>query len=342
MATNFNQLLSRLGMDSSADGIDPYAAWDQDAYDNAPEHSPYYDESAEMADVYRQRMNEAAKAAEPSMLSKIGSGIKSAGSSIADFVSENPNLVSAGATIGSGLIGRAMSKSDYNKAMSTTQDAANLAGQYSNLGESRVANIQDDPRLIQAQMNVLNKLQQYSDEGTTPEDEAYRRQQQNAVNKQFQARQSQIDDNMSRRGIQAGSGLSLASAMTNNQNAIQQASEASDADMIRKQQAKRQATTDLANVANSVQSGQFNRDLQRASAVDDFNKQNVSNQMTANRSKASLMGNVANQYTQRGQSEANLATSAGNAIAAGVQANAQNKKQNTLADIGKKVLKNIF
>lgn len=342
MATNFNQLLARLGMDSSADGIDPNAAWDQAAWDNAPEHSPYYDESAEMADVYRQRMAQAAKDAEPSLFSKIGSGIKKFGSNVGDFVSENPNLVSAGAAIGSGLIGKAMSKSDYNKAMSTTQDAANLAGQYSNLGQSQVANIQDDPRLIQAQMNVLNKLQQYSDEGTTPEDEAYRRQQQNAVNKQFQARQAQIDDNMARRGVQSGSGLSLASAMTNNQNALQQAAEASDTDMIRKLQARRQATTDLANTASNVQSNQFNRDLQRGSAVDEFNKVNVANQMTANRSKANLMGNVANQYTQRGQSEANLATSAGNAVAAGIQANQQTKKNNTLADIGKKVLKNIF
>ena len=264
----------------------------------------------------------------------IGSGVKSAG----NWIENNPNATSALAGIGSGVGGYLWAKDDYDKAMADMEQSAKLAGTYEALGPAQAAGVADDQSLIAMQKQALNRLQQEATAGTTPEDEAYRRQQQNAVNQQFKAREQQAEIENQRRGVQAGSGLALAQSLSNQQAGLQQASQASDADILRKAEAKRQATNQLASQSGQMQQDTFNRNFSRANATDAFNKQNIANKMQAAQQQANATTNVANARGQLGANKASTATSIGNVVASAAQNAANQKKDNSLVQMGKKFL----
>jgi len=285
------------------------------------------DDSMYMDEVYRQQQQDVTQ---PSTFSKIMSGVGNIPSNISNWAQENPNLASSAAGLASGVGGYLWSKGDYEKALADTENAARMAGTYEALGPSQVAGIADDPALKGMQMQALQRIQQEALTGTTPEDEAYRRQQQNKINQEFQARAQEADINNQRKGVQAGSGLAMAQAMSNNQQALNQAANASDADITRKAEARRNATQQLASQSGQMQQEQFNRNLQRASATDAFNQANAQNKMGAARSQAGLMQNVAQARNQLGSNKASTATAAGNVVATGIQNNANQKQNNNL------------
>ncbi len=223
-------------------------------------------------------------------------------------------IATVAAPVLGGLIGNQVAKADYNRAEQTQQHAADLAGTYIPVGTSATSLIQDNPELIALRRSALQKLQQQAETGTTPEDEAYRRQQQSIVNKNFQARQAQIQDEMARRGAQQNSGLALAQSLAGNQQALQQQSEAADADAIRKQQAKQAAFQNLGNMSSTALQQDFSRDLDRASAVDKFNLTNVANQIGAARNKADALAPIAKTQAQAGARTADTINTIGQGI----------------------------
>ena len=252
---------------------------------------------------------------------------------VGGWVNENPNAWAMGTQIATGLGGYLASKEYQEKAQKTLEDAAAMAGTYRDLGISQASQIAENPELTGMQMGVLKKLQGVAEAGQTAEDEAYRRQQQNAVNKQFQARQAQIGEEMARRGAQAGSGMGLAASIGGNATALQQASEAADADMIRKQQARMGALKDISSQASNMQQNQFYRDYNKASAADRFNEANVTNLMKAKQNQAEKMGAVAGAQSAQGSNLANLIGKTGNAVVSAIP-NANVNKQSATDSIG--------
>ena len=229
-----------------------------------------------------------------------------------DFVQKNPNLAGAGLGILGGVGGFAAAKGDYQDALNTLKQSADLAGTYEALGPSKVAAIQDNPELKAMQMQALKKTQEEALMGTTAEDEAYRRQQEKLVSQGFKSREAQQQDEQARRGVQAGSGLAMMQGLANNQAALQQSSEAADADMLRKAAARRMAIGNLSNQAAGMQQAEFNRDVTRGTAADQFNMTNVANKMSAARAKAQQMGALSGAQTAYGKTKAELGTNIGN------------------------------
>jgi hypothetical protein len=229
-----------------------------------------------------------------------------------DFVKNNPNAAAAGLGILGAGGGYLAAKGDYQDALNTLRQSADLAGTYEALGPSQVAGIKDNQQLKDMQMQALKKTQEEALMGTTAEDEAYRRQQEKLVNQGFKSREAQQQDDLARRGAQAGSGLGMMQALANNQAALQQGSEAADADMLRKAQARRMAVGNLANQSGSMQQAEFNRDVTRGTAADQFNMTNVQNKMAAAQQKAGRLGSVANAQANIGKTKGELGTSLGN------------------------------
>jgi hypothetical protein len=229
-----------------------------------------------------------------------------------NFVQEHPNLTAAGLGGLGGLGGYMAAKGDYQDALNTLKRSADLAGTYEALGPSKVAAIQDNPELKAMQMQALKKTQEEALMGTTAEDEAFRRQQQKLVSQGFKSREAQQQDEQARRGVQAGSGLAMMQGLANNQTALQQSSEAADADMLRKAAARRGAIGNLANQAAGMQNAEFNRDVTRGTAADQFNMTNVANKMSAARAQANQLGSLSNAQTAYGKTKAELGTSLGN------------------------------
>lgn len=158
-----------------------------------------------------------------------------------------------------------------------------LAGQLSpmqeatmNQQQSGMNNISTDPRLMQAQMTALSKLQQQGNGGLQPQDQAALAQIMNSNAANAHAADSSIMQNMQQRGI-ATQGSELAQRLASAQGAAQNAN-AQGLDL-----AGQAAQRSLQNIAASGQLGgqmqaqQFGQAAQTANAQDAINRFNTSN-----------------------------------------------------------------
>lgn len=142
-------------------------------------------------------------------------------------------------------------------------------------GPSATAGITTDPRLAQAQMQALQKLQDVGSMGITPAEQVQAREMQRQAQAQEAQRQASILQNMKSRGV-AGSGAEAAARLMSAQNMSNQV--ASSSDQLRADAFNRalQATAQAGSLGGSIRQQSFTEQDRIASAKDaiaNFNAQ---------------------------------------------------------------------
>lgn len=143
--------------------------------------------------------------------------------------------------------------------------------------DSEMKSISTDPRLKQAQLNSLLKLQEIGSEGgMSMEDRARTAELTGELARQEQGQREAIIQNMAQRGV-SGSGFELASQLTNQQGS---ATRASQQGMDIKAQAEKRALEALMSagtLGGQIQSQDFSQQAQIAEAQDAINRFNTQN-----------------------------------------------------------------
>ena len=135
--------------------------------------------------------------------------------------------------------------------------------------------IEADPRLREAQDRVLDRLREYSERGTTAEDEAAISELVNRSNQADRGRREAIDAQMKRRGM-AGSGMDLASRLSSQQAAADQSSRAALQRAAQRNQNSIAATGMYGDMASAIRGQDFQRDSTIAGARDALDQFNAS------------------------------------------------------------------
>lgn len=215
-------------------------------------------------------------------------------------------IISAAAPVVGGLIGNSLSQGDRDNASQLSQLAFDIingtripspeeqrlvieelksAGMYTpqmeeaiQLGSSKMNDIQIDPRLKQAQLGALNKLQEISDNGgLTAVDKAQLSKITNENNTNLKGNVDAITQNMATRGMSGGM-----SEMVSKQLAAQQsANRASDQGLDVAAQAQQRALQALmqgSDLAGQMSTQSFNQQSQVAQSNDAISKFNAMNQ----------------------------------------------------------------
>lgn len=146
--------------------------------------------------------------------------------------------------------------------------------------DTSLAGIETDPRLRQAQMDVLSKLSRSADQGLTVEDEAARNEIMRSIGTQERGRQEAILQDMARRG-QLGSGTELAARMASSGQAYDQAARQGEALAAERQRNAMSAALQKANVASGLEQSDYDKAANEARARDAINQFNVSQQSGA-------------------------------------------------------------
>lgn len=199
-------------------------------------------------------------------------------------------------------------------ALQQYQNAGQLSPQMESAisqNPSAMANIQTDPRLMNAAMQSLQTLQKTGSGALQPQDLAALQQVKNASNNQARAQQQSILQNMQARGM-GGSGAELAAQLSNGQNA---ANRANDQDLnIGAQASQRalQAMSQAGSLGASLQNQSFGQQAQQASAQDAINRYNAMNSQGVGNANTSAQ-NYAQQYNlNNAQNIANMNTGVAN------------------------------
>ena len=166
--------------------------------------------------------------------------------------------------------------------------------EYQQMGPSAMEDISTDPRLKQAQMDALSKMQEMGGSGLTEAEKAQAMLMQREVAGEEQARQKSILQEMAQRGI-GGSGVELAARLSSSQGAadrraVQQAQLAAQA-----QQRALQAITQGGSLAGNMQSTEFGQKAQQASAADQIAQFNAAQRAQIDAANLANRQAVANQ-----------------------------------------------
>lgn len=168
-----------------------------------------------------------------------------------------------------------------------------------NIGVSQAAQVQEDPKLREAQMDALNQLSERSKTGLTATDRARLNDVLTQTNRTNEANQNSIIQNMQARG-QGGAGAELAARLSAAQNAGNQANSNSLDVASQANQAALQALGQYGNLSGSIRSQDFSNNMAKANASDEFNRFNTQNQINTQQRNVDR-GNSANQYNLQNQ-----------------------------------------
>lgn len=150
-----------------------------------------------------------------------------------------------------------------------------------NLGPSEMGNISTDPRLRQAQMNALSKLEQLGAGGLSMSDKAQLGQIQNESNAALQGQMGAIKQNLASRGM--GGGMSeLVSRQMAAQNASNQAANQGMNVAAQAEQRALDAIMRSGQLGGQMQGEDFQRQAQVAQARDAINRFNAQNTQSVN------------------------------------------------------------
>ncbi len=163
------------------------------------------------------------------------------------------------------------------------------------LQASKMNDISTDPRLKQAQMNALMKLQEISDnDGLTMQDKAQLGQIQNEVNANLKGNTDAIQQNMAARGMSGGVGELVSKQLAAQQAANRNSQQGLDVASMAQQRAL-QALMNGGQMAGQMQQTDFNQQSQVAQANDAISKFNTMNQQDV-RSRNTSNQNDARKY----------------------------------------------
>lgn len=205
-----------------------------------------------------------------------------------------------------GIAGNVLSQGDRDKASRLSQQAYDVVsgvrvpspeelrivleelktvGMYSpqleeaiTLQSSKMNEVATDPRLKEAQMSALQKLQQISDEGgLTMQDKAQLSQIQNEVNSNLKGNVDAVTQNMATRGMSGGMGELVSKQIAVQQSANRNAQQGMDVAAMAQQRALN-ALMQGGTLANQMQTTDFNQQSKVAEANDAISKFNSMNQ----------------------------------------------------------------
>lgn len=148
-------------------------------------------------------------------------------------------------------------------------------------GPSELANISTDPRLAQAQMQALQKMQAVGNMGLTPAEQVQSAEMQRQAQAAEAQRQAGIMQNMKSRGV-GGGGTEAAARLMSAQNMANQV--ASSSDKLRADAFNRalQATSQAGTLGGQIRTQEFNEQDRVASAKDAINKFNADQRSASN------------------------------------------------------------
>ena len=169
----------------------------------------------------------------------------------------------------------------------------------STIAESAMANLTEDSSLRDAQTTALAQLQNRGKVGLSAEDRASLNQVRSEVQRDAQAKQAQILQQMQARGM-GGSGAELIAQLQAGQSGADRASTESDTLMAQAQQRALQAINSSADVASGVRNQDLAANTARASAVDERNKFLLQNSIARQQNNTSAL-NQAQQYNLQEQ-----------------------------------------
>lgn len=180
-----------------------------------------------------------------------------------------------------------------------------------NLGVSQVSQIKDNPALQNAQSQALQLIQQRAQGGLSGQDRAALNQIRAQAQQDTEAKRQQIIQNMQQRGL-AGSGTELAAQLAAAQGGAQQESEAGDRIGAMAAQNALQAIGQQSGMASQQQGQQFQENLARSQAADEFARFNVSNQLAQQARNIAAQNQAQQLNLNNAQQIANANTSQGN------------------------------
>lgn len=159
-----------------------------------------------------------------------------------------------------------------------------LLGELPQLQDSRLSNIQTDPRLMSAQMQALQELQNIGADGFTSADKAAIGAGMDQAAQQERSQRDAILANQASRGM-GGSGSELAAQLANQQGSAMRNSQVGAEMGLAGRQRALQAMMESGNLAGNMQGQQFDqqaRIAQAQDAVNRFNTQTKIGQQEAN------------------------------------------------------------
>lgn len=163
-----------------------------------------------------------------------------------------------------------------------------------NLGMSKVAQIQENPELKNAQMTALSSLKDIGHSGMRPEDRAALADIQDQTQGAVEAKRQQILQNLQARG-QAGSGAEIAASLAGAQGGAQEAARASREVAGQASQRALQAIMQGGNLAGNIRGQDFDVNKTKANAEDVVNQFNANNAVSR-QSRNVNNQNIASQY----------------------------------------------
>lgn len=159
-------------------------------------------------------------------------------------------------------------------------------------GVSQYQQVQENPEMLQAQKGALEMLRQRSATGLGPEDRAALNQVRGEVQRDAQAKNEQIKQDMQARGL-GGSGSELAMQLAASQESAGRSSEEADRLAAQASQNALAALSQYTNQANSLQGQDLGLQSAKAQAADEMNRFNVQNKQAAESANT--------QYANQGQ-----------------------------------------
>lgn len=156
---------------------------------------------------------------------------------------------------------------------------------------SELHNVKTDPRLKDAQMGALDKLQKISSEGLTPEDRMRINSVRRTISGDTHARDEAILQQMAQRGA-AGSGNELAARMIASQGAADRASQQGDQIASDSNKAALQALMNSGTLGGQIRNQDFDEKSKIASAQDVINRFNAANRQNISSSNTGLRNNA--------------------------------------------------
>lgn len=215
-------------------------------------------------------------------------------------------IASAGAGILGGVIGGLASQGDRDRATAMMQDAMNelknvkipdiekqkiVLKKLTQQGiitpekeqeilqdQSSFEKIQEDKQLRDTQVNSLNALKKIANLGLTPEQRADLNDMRSKLERDIQARDQSIIQNMQQRG-QAGSGSELAQRLLSSQQQSENAASAGDRLAAMAYQNQLNAIRQSGSLAGDIRNQDFGVEAAKASAADKISQFNTQNRI---------------------------------------------------------------
>lgn len=179
---------------------------------------------------------------------------------------------------------------------------------------SEVANIQEDPKLRNAQMDALQLLAGKAESGLNASDRVRINDVRNKMNAEGQAAQNSIIQGLQERGI-AGGGAEIAARLSGAQNTANSLSAQGDDIAAQANEAALQSIAQAGTLGGQIRSQDFQVADTKAAAADEFNRFNVQNAIARQQRNVDRNNQAAETNLNAKQNIANANTSMQNAEA---------------------------